>query len=149
MDNLYTIGFTKKSAEVFFGLLCENQVGVLIDVRLNNTSQLAGFSKYPDIKFFLDKICGIEYISDTKFAPEEWILKDYKAKKITWEKYVTYFDEIMEQRNIMEYIKMKYSVLAEKKRICLLCSEEKAVNCHRRLIAQRFKDIYNAKIINL
>lgn len=148
MENLYTIGFTKKSAEVFFGLLQKNQVEVLIDVRLNNTSQLAGFSKYPDIKFFLDKICGIEYISDTKFAPEEWILKDYKAKKITWEKYVIYFNEIMERRNIMEYIKLNYSILANK-RICLLCSEEKSVNCHRRLIAERFKDIYGAKIINL
>lgn len=148
MDNIYTIGFTKKSAETFFGLLHENHVEVLLDVRLNNTSQLAGFSKYPDIKYFLDIICGIEYISDTKFAPEEWILKEYKAKKITWGQYVIYFNEIMEKRNIMDYIKVSYGKLVDK-RICLLCSEEKADNCHRRLIAQRFKGIYGAKIIDL
>lgn len=81
MDNIYTIGFTKKSAEKFFGLLQKNGINILLDVRLNNTSQLAGFSKYPDIKYFLNQICNIQYISDTKFAPEEWILKDYKSKK--------------------------------------------------------------------
>lgn len=148
MDNIYTIGFTKKSAEAFFELLKKNQVEVILDVRLNNTSQLAGFSKYPDIKYFLDKICGIEYISDTKFAPEEWILKDYKAKKITWEQYVIFFNELMEKRNITEYIKEYYGSL-EDKRICLLCSEEKPVNCHRSLIAQRFQGIYGANVIDL
>lgn len=148
MDNIYTIGFTKKSAEVFFGLLRDNHIEVLLDVRLNNTSQLAGFSKYPDIKYFLDEICGIKYISDTKFSPEEWILKDYKAKKITWEQYVIYFNNIMEKRNISKHIKTCYEKLIDK-RICLLCSEEKPENCHRRLIAQRFKDIYGANIIDL
>jgi uncharacterized protein (DUF488 family) len=148
MDNIYTIGFTKKSAEKFFGLLNENHVEVILDVRLNNTSQLAGFSKYPDIKFFLSNICGIEYISDTQFAPEEWILKDYKGKKITWAQYVMFFDELMEKRNIMDYIKSNYARL-ENKRVCLLCSEEKSDNCHRSLIAQRFKELYDAKIINL
>lgn len=132
MDNIYTIGFTRKSAEVFFELLQKNQVEVLLDVRLNNTSQLAGFSKYPDIKYFLNKICGIEYISDVEFAPEEWILKDYKSKKITWEQYVIHFDELMEKRNITDYIKMHYSFLVDKK-ICLLCSEDKPDNCHRQI----------------
>lgn len=148
MNNIYTIGFTKKSAEDFFGLLQKNHIEVLIDIRLNNTSQLAGFSKYPDIKFFLDKICEIEYISDTKFAPEECILKAYKAKKITWEQYVKSFNEIMERRNIEEYIKQRYSELGNKA-ICLLCSEEKATNCHRSLIAQRFQKVYAVSIVNL
>lgn len=148
MEKIYTIGFTQKTAETFFGLLQKNHVEVLLDVRLNNTSQLAGFSKYPDIKYFSEKICGIEYISDVKFAPEEWVLKDYKAKKITWDQYVIYFNEIMEKRNIMEYIKVCYDALADK-RICLLCSEEKPDNCHRRLVAQRFKEIYGANIIDL
>lgn len=148
MNNIYTIGFTKKSAEAFFGLLQENQVEILLDVRLNNTSQLAGFSKYPDIKYFLDKICGIEYISDVKFAPEEWILKDYKSKKITWEQYVIHFHELMERRNITDHIKTHYSLLIDK-RICLLCSEEKPDNCHRLLIAQRFKEIFDVNIVNL
>lgn len=82
MEQIYTIGFTKKHAEIFFGLLQKNKIEVLIDVRLNNTSQLAGFSKYPDIQFFLKEICDIQYISDTAFAPEDWILKDYKSKKL-------------------------------------------------------------------
>lgn len=73
MECIYTIGFTKKSAKKFFGLLKENQIELLLDVRLNNTSQLAGFSKYPDIEFFLNEICQISYISDTHFAPEEWL----------------------------------------------------------------------------
>lgn len=148
VESIYTIGFTKKSAEIFFDLLQKNNIEILLDVRLNNTSQLAGFSKYPDLKYFLDKICGIKYISDTNFAPEEWILKDYKTKKITWEQYGVYFDEVMTKRNIVEYIKANYSKLTDE-RICLLCSEEKPDNCHRSLIAQRFKEIYGAKIINL
>lgn len=148
MDDIYTIGFTKKSAEVFFELLQEKHIEIILDVRLNNTSQLSGFSKYPDIKYFLDKICDIQYISDIELAPEEWILKDYKDKKITWEQYVIHFNILMEKRNITEHIKSCYDSLSDK-RICLLCSEEKANNCHRLLIAQRFKEIYGANIINL
>lgn len=148
MEKLFTIGFTKKSAEYFFELLKCNQVDVVLDVRLNNTSQLAGFSKYPDIKYFLREICNIQYISDIEFAPEEWVLKDYKTKKITWEEYVFHFDKIMEQRGILERIRVKYSDFAEQ-RICLLCSEEKAANCHRSLVAQRFREVFDSNIINL
>lgn len=148
MDNIYTIGFTKKSAEKFFGLLQKNGINILLDVRLNNTSQLAGVSKYPDIKYFLNQICNIQYISDTKFAPEEWILKDYKSKKISWDQYVVHFDELMEQRDINNYIFSNYDKFNDKN-ICLLCSEEKPVHCHRLLIAQRFKTIYSTNIINL
>lgn len=148
MENIYTVGFTKKSAEIFFGLLQKNGVDVLLDVRLNNTSQLAGFSKYPDIKYFLDRICGIQYISDTKFAPEEWILKDYKSGKISWEQYVACFDELMKQRDINSYIMSDYSKFNDRN-ICLLCSEEKPDHCHRSLIAQRFKILFGANIIDL
>ncbi|MEG0566355.1 MAG: DUF488 family protein, partial [Hungatella sp.] len=69
MDKIYTIGFTKKSAEKFFDLLIRNNISIVLDIRLNNTSQLAGFSKFPDIKFFLEKIGGIDYLSDIRFAP--------------------------------------------------------------------------------
>lgn len=148
MDNIYTIGFTKKSAETFFGLLQKNSIDILLDVRLNNTSQLAGFSKYPDIKYFLNQICNIQYISDTKFAPEEWILKDYKSRKISWDQYVVHFDELMERRNINNYIVSNYDKFNDKN-ICLLCSEEQPIHCHRLLIAQRFKIIYSTNIINL
>lgn len=148
MEKLYTIGFTKKSAENFFELLKKNQIGVMIDVRLNNTSQLSGFSKYPDIRFFLKKISNIEYISDINFAPEEWVLKDYKAKKLSWEEYVANFDRTMEQRGVLDYIKENYVDYIDK-HICLLCSEEKAVNCHRSLVAQRFNKVFDCSIHNL
>lgn len=80
----------QRRAQKIFGLLKENQIELLLDVRLNNTSQLAGFSKYPDIEFFLNEICQISYISDTHFAPEEWLLKEYKSKKIDWNQYVKF-----------------------------------------------------------
>lgn len=148
MECIYTIGFTKKSAKKFFGLLKENQIELLLDVRLNNTSQLAGFSKYPDIEFFLNEICQISYISDTHFAPEEWLLKEYKSKKIDWNQYVKFFDKIMDERDITNYIKHNYTAYQDN-RICLLCSEEKAENCHRYLVAQKFVEVFNCKIINL
>lgn len=148
MNNIYTIGFTKKSAETFFELLINNRIEVLLDVRLNNTSQLAGFSKYPDIEYFLKNICNIKYISDITLAPEEWILKDYKNKKMSWEEYVENFGELMEKRNIQEHILENYKELANK-RICLLCSEEKSDFCHRSLVAEYFKSVFGSQIVNL
>lgn len=91
---------------------------------MNNTSQLAGFSKYPDIEFFLNEICDISYIIDTKFAPTEQILKDYKKKKISWDSYVLEFNKVMDLRKIDRYIKIKYKDYPYDN-ICLLCSEEK------------------------
>lgn len=148
MEKIFTIGFTKKTAQVFFELLKNNRVNMVVDVRLNNTSQLAGFSKYPDIKYFLKQICGIDYISDVKFAPTEQILKDYKAKKISWEDYVLQFDELMDIRKINEYIEVKYSNVPYDN-ICLLCSEEKPTNCHRSLVANHFNYVLGGNIIHL
>lgn len=85
-------------------MLKKNNVNVIVDIRLNNTSQLAGFSKYPDIKYFLEELCEIDYISDVKFAPTNQILKDYKTKKISWEEYVIQFKELMQKRDINKYI---------------------------------------------
>lgn len=148
MSNIYTIGFTKKSAEKFFGLLEENNIDVILDVRLNNTSQLAGFSKFPDIRFFLNRISDIDYMSDIKFAPEDWILKDYKSGKMTWDDYVMNYQALMEKRNIEHYIKKKYSNMISRN-VCLLCSEEQADNCHRLLVAKMFQKQFNCGIINL
>ena len=80
MIKIYTIGFTKKTAEQFFSILNDNHIDIVVDVRLNNSSQLAGFSKYPDIEFFLDKICSIGYKHDLHFAPSESTLTRYKLK---------------------------------------------------------------------
>ena len=148
MDNIFTIGFTKKTAQKFFELLRENKVNVLIDVRLNNTSQLAGFSKFPDIKYFLKELCAINYISDNKFAPTDQILRDYKAKKISWDEYVIRFNELMQSRKIDDYIRVKYGNCVYTN-ICLLCSEEKPNNCHRLLVANYFSNEFGCKIINL
>lgn len=147
MINIYTIGFTKKTAEQFFFILNENKIDIVVDVRLNNSSQLAGFSKYPDIEFFLNKLCLIKYKHDLHFAPNESTLTRYKKKQIDWERYEIEFAETMKKRNIIEYIKTNYSSDAS---ICLLCSESTAEKCHRRLVADYFKTIFEeSQIIHL
>lgn len=78
---LFTIGFTQKSAEQFFEILIKSGVKTLIDTRLNNVSQLAGFAKKNDLKYFLKQIGGIDYIHITDLAPTKDILDDYKKKK--------------------------------------------------------------------
>lgn len=148
MNTIFTIGFTKKTAQTFFEILKSNKVNTILDVRLNNTSQLAGFSKYPDIKFFLNELCNINYVRDVKFAPTEQILKDYKNKKISWDNYVLQFNKIMELRKIDEYIKSRYEDYTYDN-ICLLCSEEKYINCHRSLVARHFSDVLGGKVVHL
>lgn len=149
MPILYTVGFTKKNAKDFFELLNAYKVDTVIDIRLNNTSQLAGFSKYPDIEYFLNKLCNIKYIHDINFAPENETLETYKKNIISWEEYVNQFTKTMEDRKICDYIKEKYDFLYGKT-VCLLCSEVKADKCHRRLVAQYFLEIYNGfKIMNI
>ena len=149
MTNIYTIGFTKKDAKTFFELIKTNNITLVVDVRLNNTSQLAGFSKYPDIKYFLAKCAKCHYLSDKHFSPSETTLDDYKKKKINWDEYVKQFNETMDKRKIREYIKDKYTKILSEETICFLCSEETPENCHRRLIAEIFAEIFNLSIIHL
>jgi uncharacterized protein (DUF488 family) len=139
MKRIYTIGFTQKTAQEFFELLKNNHVEHVIDIRLNNTSQLAAFAKYPDIKYFLKAICNIEYVHDLDLAPTENIMKEYKNKKIDWQQYEKEFDTLLKQRNIDSYIKEKYSSMNH---VCLLCSEATADRCHRQLIAKKFADLF-------
>ena len=144
---VYTIGFTQKNARKFFNLLRDNNVKVVVDIRLNNISQLAAFAKGEDLKFFLTEFCGIEYIHDITFAPTEILLKDYKNKKVSWLDYEDEFDRIMKRRNIKEYIAKNY---ANKDSICLLCSEALPNQCHRRLVAEIFKEtLEEVQIIHL
>lgn len=149
MTKIYTIGFTKKDAKTFFTLLKDNGISVVVDVRLNNTSQLAGFTKYPDIKYFLAKCIKCHYISDKRFSPEEKTLKDYKSKLISWDDYVKQFNSTMDKRRIKEYISDKYKDIIKDETICFLCSEETAEYCHRRLIAEMFSEIYDLEIVHL
>lgn len=128
--SVYTIGFTKKSAEKFFNLLKNNNVSLLVDVRLHNVSQLAGFAKRDDLKFFLRELCQAEYQHAPQLAPEDPMLKSYKNKEITWQMYEGRFLDLMEKRNIESLFSP-----SDLEGACLLCSEDKPHHCHRRLVA--------------
>lgn len=146
MITLYTIGFTKKSAEDFFELLKKNHVKTVVDVRISNSSQLAGFAKGSDLRYFLQQIGGIGYRHIVDFAPTKQLLADYRAGKIDWDGYVSVFNGLMQQRSINHvYDVVKFD------NCCFLCSEETPEKCHRRLLAEYLKlqDPENVKIIHL
>lgn len=128
---MFTIGFTKKSAEIFFNFIKSNNVKTMIDVRLNNVSQLAGFTKRDDLRFFLKEICGAEYIHAPDFAPTKEILNPYKKGNMSWEVYEDKFLNLMAIRNIERYVDSKLLNHG-----CLLCSEHEPHLCHRRLVAE-------------
>lgn len=129
--NVYTIGFTQKKAEKFFGLIKSTGILTLIDVRLNNISQLAGFAKRDDLKFFLRELCDAEYVHAPDLAPTKEILNAYKKGNMSWEKYEEKFLDLMSRRNIEKHVK---SELLDNG--CLLCSEHKPHLCHRRLVVE-------------
>ena len=129
--NLFTIGFTRKSAEQFFGLLQGSRATTLIDVRLNNVSQLAGFAKRDDIKFFLSEICGMTYTHRLDLAPTQEMLDAYKKHGAKWAEYEPRFRELIETRRIQETVPPELLDNA-----VLLCSEDKPHHCHRRLVAE-------------
>lgn len=127
--NVFTIGFTKKNAESFFGFLRTNNVRRLLDVRLNNVSQLAGFAKRDDLSFFLKELCDAEYEHVPELAPTKDILNAYKKGDMTWAVYEERFLNLMAQRNIERIMRSELAVDD-----CLLCSEHEPHQCHRRLV---------------
>ncbi|MGL6340413.1 MAG: DUF488 family protein [Waterburya sp.] len=129
--NLYSIGFTQKTAQDFFTILSEAGVKRIIDTRLNNVSQLAGFAKRKDLEYFLKVIANIEYIHILDLAPTQDILNSYKKEKGDWETYEKSFLDLMKTRQIENTISPKLLDGG-----CLLCSEAKPHNCHRRLVAE-------------
>lgn len=131
---LFTIGFTGKSAEQFFTLLQNAGVRLLIDTRLNNVSQLAGFTKRKDLEFFLRAIGGIGYVHDTELAPTADILDPYKKKRMTWDEYEQRFNALLAGRAIVDH-----RTPADFDRACLLCSEPTPEHCHRRLVGEYLK----------
>lgn len=139
MVTIYTIGFTKKSLKEFINLLKKNKITKLIDTRLSRDSQLSGFAKSKDLKYVLEKILKIKYEVISKFSPTKDLLKTYQKDK-DWEKYEEGFLELIKERELERF---KDIVLDEKERICLLCSEEKADKCHRRLLAEFFSSLGN------
>ncbi len=128
---LFTIGFTKKTAQQFFDTLQRAGAKRVVDVRLNNVSQLAGFAKRDDLAFFLKEICGMDYVHVPDLAPTQDMLDDYKKRKGDWKTYETRFLDLMDKRRIEERVPKE--LIAEG---CLLCSEDKPHHCHRRLVAE-------------
>ncbi len=142
---LYTMGFGQKTAKKFFSLLLQNSIAKLIDVRLNNVSQLAGFTKRDDLAYFLEKICNCDYEHRPDWAPTKELLDGYKSKKIDWPTYEQEFVQIIRQRNISGSVNPESLDMA-----CLLCSEPLPEQCHRRLVAEYFKrQLGNLTIIHL
>ena len=126
---IYSIGFTQKSAEEFFDTLKANGIERLLDVRLNNTSQLSGFAKQADLAYFLREICGTAYEHEALLAPTQEMLDRYKKRKGDWDIYTEEYLSLIRSRKV-ESILSKESF--EKKTV-LLCSEPTAEHCHRRL----------------
>lgn len=139
---LYTIGFTGKKARAFFQLLQENHVRKIIDIRLNNKSQLAGFTKQGDFEFFLETIAGIKYEYRPDLAPDKQLLDDYQKKIISWDEYEKRFLSLMKERKPENTLNPE-----ELHESCLLCSEPTAWRCHRRLVAEYFQYIWPSILI--
>jgi uncharacterized protein (DUF488 family) len=142
---IFTIGFTKKSAETFFTRLKNAGVRQLVDVRLNNVSQLAGFTKKADLAYFTKEICHIPYAHFPELAPTQDILTAYKKNKGDWRVYEGQFLTLMGDRKIEETISPE-----QLEGGCLLCSEEKPHHCHRRLVAEYLRDKWdNVEIVHI
>lgn len=141
---IFTIGFTKTTAKKFFDRLGKSGADRIVDVRLNNVSQLAGFAKRDDLQYFAEEICSVGYEHLPELAPTKEILDDYKKNKGSWGEYEKRFHDLMVQRKIEDI---------DKKTIdggCLLCSEDKPHHCHRRLVAEYLKDKWDdVEIIHL
>ncbi len=142
---LFTIGFTKKNAEIFFGKLKKSGIVKLIDIRLNNVSQLAGFTKKDDLVYFLKKICDCDYMYEPLLAPTKEILDAYKKNEITSSEYEKRFNGLLISRKVHTLLSSSELHMA-----CLLCSEPTPDKCHRRLVAEFFKKSFeDIEIIHL
>lgn len=132
---ILTIGFTKKSAEKFFESLKKVKAKRIVDVRLHNVSQLAGFAKKKDLEYFLKNLCHMNYVHEPDLAPTKDMLDDYKKNGGSWEDYESRFMRLMEDRRMEE--RLEPDILED---ACLLCSEDKPHYCHRRLVAEYLKE---------
>ena len=141
--NIHTIGFTQKTARAFFERLRGSGARRVVDVRLNNVSQLAGFSKKEDLEYFLKEILGIDYAHIPVLAPTQDILDAYKKHKGDWGLYERQFLELMRKREIEK--RLDPAIINGG---CLLCSEDKPHHCHRRLVAEYLAQHWNSVLIN-
>jgi len=138
MNKIYTIGFAGKSAKLFFSLLEDNNIKKLIDIRLNNISQLAAYTKKEDLEFFLKKILSCEYTHRPDLAPTELILKNYRNKIIDWKIYSDEYIKLLNSRNITSYLEEDKIINS-----VFLCSEHLPKFCHRRLLVEYLQKKWN------
>jgi len=141
---IYSIGFTKKSAGEFFGALKAAGIERLLDVRLNNTSQLAGFAKQSDLKYFLEEICGAAYEREPLLAPTQEILDAFKKQKGSWETYTKAYVALIRSRKVESAISQE----SFQRKTVLLCSEASAEHCHRRLALEYLQQHWNDVVIH-
>jgi len=140
---IHTIGFTQKTAEEFFELLRAAGIKRLVDVRLNNVSQLAGFAKRDDLRYFLRELCDADYVHLPILAPDEGLLKGYRDKTISWEDYVPRYQALLTERRVEEVLdRSLFGVPA-----VLLCSEPTAERCHRRLAAEYLAGAWGGAVV--
>ena len=141
---IYSIGFTQKSAAEFFGALKAHGIERLLDVRLNNTSQLAAFAKQADLAYFLREICGAAYEHEPLLAPTQEMLDAFKKRKGSWDAYEETFLALMRARKIESAIDRE----SFKKKTVLLCSEPTPEHCHRRLVLEYLQKHWGSVEIN-
>lgn len=141
MVSTSTIGFTKSNAENFFGRLLRAGVKKVVDVRLHNTSQLAGFAKADDLKYLLNALGNIDYVHEPLLAPTDEMLKAYKKQKGPWDVYEKKFMSLMKEREIEKRFSPQNFESA-----CLLCSEDKPHHCHRRLVCEYLNDKWSGTL---
>ena len=141
---IYTIGFAGKSAAEFFGILKSAGIRRLIDIRLNNSSQLAGFTKVDNLPYFLKELCDIDYVHEPLLAPTKEILDSYKHGEIEWVEFERKYQELLVERRVAEVLdKALFS-----SRAVMLCSESTADQCHRRLVAEYLSEHWGDILIN-
>jgi uncharacterized protein (DUF488 family) len=145
MIKLFTIGFAGKSAERFFQLLRDNGVQKIIDTRLYPSSQLSGFAKGKDLKFFLKEVANISYEHKIDFAPTEDLLSRYRSKELNWKQYESEYIAILKEKDVTKTLNPQ-----QLHQSCLLCSEHSPENCHRKPLAEYLADRFNGiSIIHL
>ena len=145
---IYTIGFTKKSAKEFFEILKRNNIEQIIDIRHNNTSQLAGFTKKNDLEYFLKELCSIDYYHFKFLAPTKEI-RDQYIKNKDWDVYVNEYIGLLEIRKLLDNLDKLDKSFFERK-TCFLCSEASADHCHRRLLVEYLKEHWDdVEVIHL
>jgi uncharacterized protein (DUF488 family) len=142
---VFTIGFTKKTAEQFFEAICACGAERVVDIRLNNTSQLAAFAKRDDLAYFLRRICGAGYEHVLELAPSEDLFGRYRRRRLDWDGYAREFLDLMRSRRVEEIVPRQLIDGS-----CLLCSEPGPDRCHRRLVAEYLQEAWGAlEIVHL